>query len=786
MNILGLAIGMASAVFILLYLLFESGFEDFHANKDRIYRVTVEGLNNGQSFNHALTAAPLARTLVSEYHDIEKSVRVGKYGAWLVSCEDIRFNEDRLLFADSGYFDIFTHRFLLGDPETALQGPNKVVLTEETARKYFGNIDPLGKYLKIEDDSTYYKVTGIIQNIPDNTHLHFDMLASLSSLKKYLHDVWSSHMYYTYILVNSNIDISKLENDLAAVVDQYVKPELSRYMDFKTSGSSAGNNYYSFELQPVSDIHLKSNLQYELEPNSDIRYLYIFLVLAILSVIIACINFMSLSTARAASRAKEIGIRKLAGSGKKLLIRQFLVEYFIMSFIALGITLLLAELLLPLLNNYLSLNLNLQLLKSGSGLILIIALTGFVGLAAGSYPAFFLSSFKTVDVLKGWIMPGRKNVKLRVILVFFQFLVATVSIILTFIIYAQWRFIQDKDLGFRKDHMLVIRRPDALHENLDNFKKDIKSHPDVLATTNSNTIPGRIFTSTSYKLENSPGNKSYLINQLFVNYDFKETFDIGIINGRFFSKDHPADSFACILNEAAVQMIGEDSVIGRKLLYHNAKSEKNSVFTIIGVARNFHFETLETKMQPLVIQLMHGNWEGYLTVSLRSEKVGEAVSFIESTWNSYTRDYPFVHFHLDDDLQSHYDYLLSVSRIFIFFSILSVFVACLGLLGLLAFTSSRRLHEIGIRKAMGASVTRIIFLLSKETGLLVLGSTIFAWIIVYIVARWWLADFSYRVIIHPLYFIIATLIVLIVSLITTGLQSYKSAVKDPGESLRDE
>jgi len=787
-NIFALAIGMASSIIIFLYVENEYSFDRFHTHAKQIYRIGIRGNVSGNELNHAVTSAPLAPTLVKEFPEITKAVRIGRFGAWLVRYDEIKHNEDNIIFADSSFFEMFSFPLLEGHPAQVLDKPESIVLSRQAAQRYFGTEkNAIGRKLRIENDSTFYEVTGIMEDVPKNSHMHFDMVASLSTLYKYIQGhSWIMNNFYTYIQVKEGADRNYLEQKLGTLVEKYVEPAYYKMLNLKEDEINDAEDRYKFVLQPLLDIHLKSDFKVEFEPGGNLQYVYIFTTIALLILIVACINFMNLATATTANRAKEVGIRKIAGSDKKVLIQQFLIESLLITLLSLVMALLLVELLLPLFNNYIDLCLTLSQLATPKGFLYLFGLVAIVGLFAGFYPAFFLSSFDPIVVLRTWLWHGSRSSYLRTGLVFFQFFVTIALLAMTFIIYAQFNFAVNKDLGFNKDDLVVIRRPDGLKKDLENYRNAVLQHENVLKATNSIAIPGNIVNSNTFYLEGTSPEENYHLTVHLVNYDFPEAYDVKLSSGRFFEPGIDTDSIACVINETAARVLGLQNPVGEKLIMLYSKNEKKIPFKIIGVVRDFNFQPLENPIGALIMILIHGNPEGYLTVKIASRDKEKTIDFLRSEWEKFTDDYPFVYFFLDEQLKEHYFDIRKTARIFLVLSIIAVFIACLGLFGLVSYTASQRIREIGIRKAMGASNLRLQLLQLREILWLIILSSAVAWILAYFVADLWLRNFYYRIPLSPLYFLLAMAIVLIIAIITVSRQTYVAAHINPGQAIKYE
>ncbi len=782
-NILGLAVGMACALMISIYVLHETSFDNFHRDADQIYRVSVSGRLRGQPLNIALTSAPMAQALQEEYPSVESALRVAKFGAWLVSYDDIRYNEDNFLFADSNFFSFFSFNLIKGDPDSVLSKPRSLVLTRSTAIKYFGSENVIGKKLMIETFDDPFTVTGLMDDVKSNSHFHFDMIGSLVTLNKYLRPVWVSHSVYTYIKTVLGTKASSLEGEIDALIEKNVIPEVEKFLNISIQDFLDGSNELHYKLQPLKKIHLNSDLDVELEANGNGLYVYAFGILALLIIFIACMNFVNLSTANSSNRAREVVLRKIVGSERRMLVFQFLTESVLFSFFALILALLITEIAMPYFNSYLSIDMKFTMLNNFSAISAIVLITLLLGLLAGSYPAFFISSYEPVKVLHGVLNKGIRSRKVRSIFVVIQFFISILIIIMTIVVVAQVEFMLNKELGFEKERILVIRRSDALKDRIDEFKAEILRYPNIESVTNSNSIPGRDFLASTYVYEIDSVRKNVFMNQIFVNYDFSEAFGLTLADGRFFSPSVLSDSLACVINETAAREIKSGSVIGTYLEAPAIKHEGNRL-KIIGVVRDFHFESVDKPIEPLIISLMPGNWEGYLDVRLSSKGVDRSIKYLEETWQKYTSEYPFLYFFLEKDFDQNYRSVVRTSRVLVLFALLSVFVALLGLFGLILFTTNQRIHEIGIRKASGATYYQIIMLLVKETVLLILYASAAAWIVAYLIMQFWLKDFYSRITLSPKYFLYSSAIVLLLSLAVVLYQCSHAAKSDPAEALK--
>ncbi|MFO7369359.1 MAG: ABC transporter permease [Bacteroidales bacterium] len=786
-NILGLAIGLAFSIIIFLYAHKEFNYDRFHRNADRIYRIAVNGRIADNTFNHAVTPAHLAKTAASEISGIETTLRIARFGAWLIRYKDIRFNEDSLIFADSSFFHVFSFPLIRGNADDVLKKPNSIVISQATALRYFGAEDPVGKMLRIENDSTYYEVTGIMHDIPENSHIHFDMVGALSTFEKMLEDSrWVSHFLYTYVLVKPGMTSGELKAGLDGIVLKYVMPDYENFLNINRQQLPKEQAKYNYIPQPLRDIHLRSDYTSELEPAGKILNIYLFTVLAISILVLACMNFISLVTARSILRAKEVGIRKIVGSGRSGLVNQFLLESSLLAFLAMALALLLTELSLPPFNRYIGLHLSLRQLLNPAGLSLVAALILVIGLISGLYPALVLSSFNPLAFLHKRFYKENDKGHLRSLLTYFQLFVAVGTISMTLIISGQLRFLIHKERGYNTKDIVVIRRPDGLGKNLEEYKRQILTHPGVLAVTNTNSAMGGNFARLPYVLEGSSAEKNYSANNLFVSYGFDSTYETKMFSGRFFMRQTPEDSSACVINETFASMLGIKDPVGKYLKQLSPYHHKDGKFKIIGVVSDFHFETLENPIRPLVMVLMPGNMEGYLSVRLTPDRQDSTILFLNRVWDSFTSAYPFVYYNLDQDRRNKYEAVNQTKKIFLLLSLVAILLAGLGLFALFSFLYSRRQREIGIQKAMGVSNSSLLLHRAQQVAAMVTISSVLAWIGACFLATAWFNDYAYHINLNVLYFLAAMAIVLIISLATAYYHAFLATRIDPGTALKHE
>ena len=784
-NVAGLAVGLACCLLIVLFVRDELSYDRYHEKADQIYRVTLDALLGEQEINAPISPAPMAQALVNDYPEVVQATRLFTYaGETLVRYEDRRFVEERFFFGDSTTFDVFTFPLLRGDPETALLEPNTVVLTESTARKYFGQDDPMGKTIRVDDEFDY-EVTGVMADMPENSHFHFDFLGALGTLGGSRNPMWVSNNFRTYFILDESHTPEALEAKFPSMVEKYAGPQVEQILNITLEQFYASGGRFEFHLQALTDIHLHSNLGYEIEPNGDIAYVYAFSIIAFLILLIACINFMNLATARSANRAKEVGVRKVLGSNRRQLTLQFLMESMLLSALALVVALVLAAALLPVFNNLSGKTLEIDYFD-GFLLTVVLGMAAGMGLLAGSYPAFFLSSFRIVDVLKGQRQAGLKSSGLRSGLVVFQFVISIALMITTAMVYRQVDYVQSKRLGFDKEHVVVLERFDALGPQQEAFKQQIQQHPNAVSAAAANTLPGRNFGDTSFFPEGAPPEQLRNIRLLVTDFDLLETLNLDVIEGRAFSRDLSTDSTAVVLNEAAVKEFGWSitKAVGKRLVSPGFTQNDTQFLTIIGVVRDFHFQTLRDEIRPL--GLFIGRNLSYLAVRIRPDDIPGTLAAFETQWQTFAPEQPFTYSFLDRDVNALYQADQRTGSLFGTFALLAIVIACLGLFGLAAFTAEQRTKEIGVRKVLGASVGGIVVLLSKEFTRLVGIAFVVAAPLAYLAMDRWLQDFAFRVDLAWWIFAAAGLAALAIAWLTVSYQSIKAALINPVEALRYE
>jgi putative ABC transport system permease protein len=783
-NVAGLTIGLSTCLFIMLYIIDEFRYDAFHNNAERIYRINLFGRMKSQEFNSCFTAAPIAAGMKDEYPEIETTCRIAVWNDIAIRYDDISFTEKKILVADSNYFDFFSFTLLLGDAQNVLKEPNGIVLTESAASRvvgYTGNgdITPLGKTILLGADRRAYRVTGITEDPPHNSHFHYNMILPMESWDYSHSQVWVSPNLNTYVRLKDNASWQALQSKFPELVSKYVGPQVQAAMGISFEDFSSQGGAYGYTLQPMRKIHLYSNLDQELEPGGNISTVYILLTVGIFVLIIACINFMNLSTARFSKRAREVGVRKTMGASKGLLILQFLSESFVLIFISFSFALILIALLISQFNLVSGKELAFGLILHYDFLFAIVVFLIIVGLIAGSYPAFYLSSFKPVEVLKGKFTGGKGGGRIRSTLVVFQFFVSIAMIISTLLIFKQLNHLERKNPGFNKENVIVIKNADALGSQKMSFKDELKKTSDVVNASIVNLTPPDVETSDIFRPVGEI-DQDFGFNYCFADEDLQETLGLTMVSGRYFSREFPSDSGAVIINEAAARLIGWEDPIGEKIGTHWGTDPR----TVVGVVKDFNFQTLKKEITSLAI--FPGSEGNLILVRLAPGDIFVALKRIESRWKSFASDSPFEYSFVEEDFNSKFRKEQQVAGVFMLFTILAIFIACLGLIGLSTFTVEQRQKEMGIRKVLGATLGVIIKTLSKEFLVLILIAFILAIPVTYFIINWWLKGFAYRTDIDVLSFIYGGVAAFLVTIVSVAWQSIKVASRNPVDSLKYE
>ena len=771
-NILGLTIGITSSVLILFYTLDETSYDKYHENGENIYRVVSNITEPDNAFTWAVAQRLLAPELLDKYPDVRDASRISGIGRVLFKSGDIQFFEEDFYTADSTVFDMFTYQFLEGDMATSLDNPNSIVLTESVAKKYFGNDSAIGETLE-DASGDSYTVTGVMKNVPSNSHLIFDALISSNTNGGNQRGSWGNFGVFTYILLPPNYDPLDMKPSFDSVIAQHVNPI------FESIGITI-----EYELQRITDIHLHSKIQDEAENNGDITNVYLFTAVAIIMLIIASINYMNLATARSSKRAKEVGIRKVMGSSRGKLISQFLTESVVIALVALVVSIGLIYLLLPAFNNISGKVITFSYILRPSVFMAMSGMLVFIGIVSGSYPAFYLSGFKPVDVLKGRIGTKGGNVGLRKILVIVQFSISVIMLISTMVVYQQLQFLRSKDLGFNKDQVLRIELSSReIRDNFPAFKNELTQLPNVVEVGTASSAPGEGIGKLIMNVEDNNGEMLERGVDFFAaDYEYLDALGMEIVAGRNFSRDFVSDtSGAALVNQAMVDRMAWEEPIGKVFEFGQDRSA-----TVVGVIKDYHQNSLYNEIEPLMIRLIENMRQVFIKV--QGEDIEGTMENIETAWTKVNPDDPFEYNFLDQDFNSQYDADQRRGVIFTIFSGLTLAIACLGLLGLTSFTTEQRTKEIGVRKVIGASVGKIVLLVSREFIVLVGISFVIAMPVAYYFMTQWLKSFAYKIELSSewMIFVASALMAILITFGTVAFHTTKAAIANPINSLRDE
>lgn len=784
-NILGLSTGIACSLLIALFVINEAGYDTYHVKKDRIFRAILNGKVGGQELTTTSSPAVMGPTMLKEFPEIENFMRMSGRGPTVIESNNQTFTEEHMIEVDSSFFNFFSIPVLKGDVQNLLNAPRKAVLSESTARKIFGDENPVDKTIKIGTDSIRYTVSGVMGDIPGNTHFEANILTSFMTNPRSSSPQWLNNSFSTYFLLKPNTSYKTVDEKFPALLVKYVGPELQQYMGISMEDLEKQGNKYRFYLQNLRDIHLDTTVQQEFKTASDPKFLIIFGSIAVLIVLIAAINFMNLSTAQASKRAKEVGIKKIGGSTKGMLITQFLTEACFLSFVSLILAIVFIKASLPFFSNLLGINLELNLFSNMFTIPALILFSVLVGFLAGSYPAFYLSSFSPYEVLKGDVKNNMKNGMLRKVLVVFQFAVSILLIIGTLIMYRQIHYMLNKDLGFSKEQLLVINRAGALGQKMKTFKTSVKEIPGVINITSSTAIPGRTNNTNGYRIEGRQ-DEPVIMATAWVDYNYLETYGMSIVSGRFFDESYTTDQQACLVNEAAIKNFSINDVQNTRF-FQPDDSGNMEYLPVLGVVKNFNFESLRNPIEPYILKFQDdGMLWGYITVKISSLNYATTISQIEKIWKEFMSNDPLQYYFLDEDFEQMYSQEKRNAQMAVIFSILAMFIAGLGLFGLTSFTVEQRTKEIGVRKAMGSSVAGIYYQISKEIIILVTVSAVISWPIIYYIAGTWLENFYYRISLGIFSFIAGLTIALGIALLTISFRVLQAARVNPAQSLKYE
>jgi len=781
-NLLGFTLGLCISLLIFLYIANELRYDKYHEKSERIYRLCIKASIGDTKFEQAFSSAQVLREMMTRYPEIEDAVKTISLQDINIRVDDKVYYEDLFVLADSSLFTIFTLPMVNGNPNTALAGPNAIVLSETTARKYFGSNDCLGEVMEIDAPylgETAYTVSGIIKDMPEHSHFHFDYVVSSTTFPFLLENTgWSANNFVSYLLLGEGVSYKKLEEKFV----QYVYDSFGGEEVYKSR--VAQGDYWEFFLQPLESIHLHSDINGEWETNGNIIYIYIFSSVALFVLIIACINFINLSIAKSTLRAREVGIRKASGSSRKKLIFQFLGESAMLTFFSLVLSLVIIKVILPYYNDWLDRSISLNLFSDIRIFTGILLGWLIISLLTGLYPAFFLSSYTPVRVLKAKTVSESRGLGLRNLLVIIQFVASIFLIIGTIVISREMKLLKDGSLGFDKSDIIVVRTPPSFENKKQTIINELARNSSVQSISCSSGIPGEGFSNIGFRAEGI--DKSFTLNLLSVDAGYDDVLRLKMTDGRFFSPGRLTDSTAVILNETAVKVIDLEDPIGKYV----TDGGPNSVnFEIIGVVSDYHYESKHMKLRPMGLFFQGGpisRSQRFMSVRYQPGAESQVLAVTEDLWNEFMPGIPFRHSFLSEDYDSLYHNEQQTQQVFTLLSVLAIFVACLGLFGLASFIAQQRKGEVAIRKVMGASISQLIALLSRKYVRWLAIAFVIACPLAYYIMSQWLNNFAYKVVIGPSIYIIAGIITLVLALLTVSGITNRAANSNPAVVLRNE
>ena len=769
LNILGLTLGITASLLIILYLFHEVSYDNYHSKADRIYRISSDIKEPDNAFRWAVTQFPLGQTVKNEFAEVDQYVRfIGQGRTRLIKGEDVFF-EDETYMVDSTVFEVFDYEFIHGNPKTSLEGPNSIVLSETVAQKIFGNNNPVGEILKT--DASSLEVTGVYRDVPPNSHIKPRAMVSASTIDRNNTQNWGGFGIYTYVLLKEGASAEVVEAKLNDIIEQYVAVIFDQF-----------DITVKYEMLNIQDIHLYSDFQGEPEPLGNIKYIYIFAAVALFLIIIACINYMNLATARSLKRALEVGIRKVMGAQRNMLIGQFMTESVLLSIISLTISILLLLVFVPLLNNQLQTSLAVANLLQIEVLGVILAIILLTGVLSGSYPAFYLSAFRPAAVLKGKTGKGGSKL-LRSSLVTVQFAVSIFMLVGTLVIYDQMQYLRSKDLGFDKEHVVrIVLDNQQARDKWPVLKSKLSQDPTFSSAATSSTVPGRGFSKNLMAVETNEGvMESYGVDFYAIDYDYLKTLDINIVEGRNISSQYVTDTASSVLvNEAMVRRLGWENPIGKKFQF----DQDSTVFhTVVGVVEDFHQRSLYDPIEALLFIPNLNNGNALIKID---GNVTAGLAALERYWAEVNPNLPFEYSFLDEDFMELYESDQLRGRLFLGFSFIMIIISCLGLLGLASFIAEQRTKEVSIRKVLGANVVGLVALLIKDFLLLVVLGAVPAFGLAYYFMTDWLGSFEYHVDLNVMIFITVLLVIAGITMLTTGYHALKAATSNPANNLKFE
>jgi putative ABC transport system permease protein len=785
-NVLGLSVGLACSILLLLYVFDELSYDRFYPTFDRVYRIGLDGKIGEQELLVTSTPAPMAPTIRAEFPEVETAVRLRESGIPVVRYKDKVFSEEDWIYADSTFFQVFPVRFIMGNPAQALAQPNSLVLTASTAQRYFGDENPMGKIVTMDKDEQL-AITGVIEDFPGNSHFHFSMLQTMLDHSDRDSPIWVNNSYTTYVLLKEGADLADFEAKVDDLVYRYVAPQAEPALGITIDQFFESGGRWEYPIQPLTSIHLRSELLGDFEPGGDITFIYILIIVAVFIIILAAINFMNLATARSASRAREVGVRKTLGAHQSQLVQQFISESVLLGLISLIVALVLIQLVLPAYNNFTGKILAVPYLEHWWVIPTLLAFAILTGLLAGAYPALFMAAFNPVTVLKGGlsVRPGKQY--LRNGLVVFQFTISMILLVGALIIEGQLRYIRNMPKGFKQEHLLVVDKYDDLRSQGRVMKEDLLTRTDITAASGSEGIPGLEFNNDINVYQVAGDMEMHMLWRTYTDADFADTYELELVSGRFFSDEMATDTLAVVLNEAAVKTMGLTNPLNSIIHSPDGEDEESDRLHVIGVVRDFHFESFHQPIHPLVFRQYRGSRAGRkLTLRVNTNDLPATLAAVETQWDQFANGQVFEYYFYEDVFNRSYTTEQQSGRLIITFAGLAIFIACLGLFGLGAFMAQQRTKEIGIRKVLGASEAGIVTLLSRDIVKLVVLAGLLCVPVAYYLMQNWLENFAYRITLSPVPFLEAGLLSLIIALVTVSYQAVKASLANPVDSLRYE
>ena len=783
-NIFGLATSMASVILIALWINHETSYDNYHKNTHRIYRITQHLNLNGRIIDLAKSPAPVGEAMVTDFPEVIRSVRFRTTGTTSIEYNNKNYREHNWVFADSSLLDIFTIPLVQGNTKQVLVQPNSAIISQNLASRIFGKDNPLGKSITLTNDMNI-TIEGIYKDIPDNSHFHFNMIVSLSSIPDSRSTSWLNTNYNTYILVAPHTNIKTINDKLDDFALKHFGPDIERMFGKSIAELSEDGSCSHFKLQPLRDIYLHSDLMGELGDTGDVRTLYIMTAIGLFILLIACINFINLSTAQSLRRAREVGIKKTLGASRVKIMTQFFGETILLTLISLNFALVIAQLMLPIFNQ-LS---NKELILDYTNPILILELLGIIlvtGLLAGLYPATVLSSFKPIKTLKGIFVPSHNKASTQTILVIFQFAMSISLIIGTLVIFSQLRYIRHKDIGYNKNQVLILDQCQSLGNNAETFRHELLKNTmiDQVSITGFLPVPNYNSTSNVFTGEHSAKDEYQLVNLWPIDFEYAKTMGLKIVMGRDFNSKLASDSMSCLINETALRKFGWSDVKNRTLSRLTSLEGDTQSMRVVGVVKDFHFMSLHQTITPMVLYV--GDHNTNISIRYKGKDTHQVLDFVEKTWKRFLPQKQFSYNFMDERYQQIYDRENRTKTIFLIFTLLSILISCLGLLGLSSYITQRRVKELGVRKVMGATTLSLVIMLIKQFSRWICVATVIAIPLTHILMTRWLNTFAYHTQLSWWLFALGASMALIIAMGTTAYQAYLAANRNPVESLRSE